>query len=86
MRLDARLRSHLHGRAGNAHTSWPAWLQLFLQEGWRQLLSGLAAVLLLYALVAERRAVGTAAKAWWRQLRAALKDLLSLGLTLSPRR
>lgn len=55
---------------------------------WPSTLYALASCALLFALVAEGRTLGAAAKLWWRQLRAALRsvmgELLAMGLSITP--
>ncbi len=59
------------------------WLRLGID--WRQALFALASCTVVFALVAESRALGAAAKRWWRDLRAALRglvaELLALGFS-----
>ena len=58
------------------------------KSSWLSTLYALASCALLFALVAEGRTLGAAAKLWWRQLRAALRsimaELLSMGLSITP--
>jgi hypothetical protein len=52
----------------------------------RRLLPSLIAAVVVFAMVAERAALGAAAKSWLRQLRAGVRELLAMGfvLTSSP--
>eukprot|EP00955_Chlamydomonas_euryale_P092444 364707-Chlamydomonas_euryale.AAC.16 len=56
---------------------------MLYRRSW-ELLSALVSVVMLFALVAERRSLSVAARRWWRQLRTALRDLMSMGLVLTP--
>ena len=57
-------------------------------RGWQNTALTLASCIMVFALVAESRSIGTSVRLWWRTLREALRsmvsEILSMGLSITP--